>query len=67
MTLDPDYIDEADLQACHVYAVKRATDSRRSSQIQLSAALAVHLLLEGHKIVAAYGPKMRKRYREIWS
>jgi len=65
--LDPNHLHEADLQACHVYAVKRAADTRRRAQIRHPASMLDKLVWEGHKTVAAFSPAMCKRYRSLWT
>ena len=65
--LDSSCFGEVELQACHVYAVKRAIDTRRGQAVRFGANALNHALWEGHKIVCTHSNTMLRRYRKQWT
>ena len=55
------------LQACHVYAVKRAVDTRRHKKEILDSAGVSRLIFEGHRTAALHSAPLRRLYAQIWN
>ena len=58
--------DEMVIQACHVYAVKRAADLQRNGLCQSSAEEIGKLIWQGHRIVAMYHAGVEKLHSAVW-
>ena len=64
--LDPKYLSEVEMQACHLYTVKRAMDIRRHRGTRIEEDWLIRLLWEGHKTVSTHSAAMRRRYARLW-
>eukprot|EP00973_Karenia_brevis_P014737 2012532-Karenia_brevis.AAC.1 len=66
LALAADDIEEATIQACHIYAVKRAVDIRRVGQEHTDTNDLQQLIWHGHRTAALYHSGLAKMYRKIW-
>jgi len=73
MSLSKFFVLEADnaelmvLQACQVYAVKRAVDIRHRASAISGADAVFSLVWQGHKTAAIQHSDLARRYAQIWS
>ena len=53
--------------ACHIYAVKRAVDSRRGGDLVMNASYVYNLVWNAHQTAALHHKGLAKRYKNVWS
>jgi len=67
MALEDGHVENMVMQACQVYAVKRAIDIRHKQGTIRGALWTPRLLLEGHRTAALHHASLAQRYARLWS